>query len=399
MSKRKEPSEPHPSIDRRDFLGLASAAGAVSLPLSGAISVEIGQAALAQAQTAGGIMGRDIERFEKRLDLIRQSLDIPGMSVAVVHKQAVILARGFGVVDLAQGTAATEITPYPIASLTKTFAAAVIMRLVEAGKLDLDEAMSTYDPGYAQWCARVKSSNLPVARTYLCDSERITVRHHLTHTAQGKPGTYYDYNGFLFARLTAVVDALSPKGFNRSIEEDILEPLGMKDTALGANDPHKADVVGRMAKPYKLDEEWRLVEPITVNPPFDYMGAAAGLISTVMDLAKYDAAIDRDLVYSAPAKQQVWTAATSSTGQRLPYGLGWFVQEFSAPRSRLLWHYGWYPDAFSSLLLKMPERQLTLILLACTDRASSVFLLGNGDAFRSAFATAFLDTFGFGRSS
>jgi hypothetical protein len=62
-------------------------------------------------------------------------------------------------------------------------------------------------------------------------------------------------------------------------------------------------------------------------------------------------------------------------------------------RFRLYWHYGWYPDAFSSLLLKMPDRQLTLILLACTDRASSVFFLGNGDPLRSAFVTAFLDTF------
>jgi CubicO group peptidase (beta-lactamase class C family) len=394
MSKWIEPSQPRTSVDRRDFLALASAAGAVSLPPSAVMSVSASPTALAQPQIGGETMARNIEKFEKRLDLIRQSLDIPGMSVAVVHKQAVIFARGFGIVDLANGTAATENTPYPIASLTKTFAAAVIMRLVEAGKLDLDEAMSTYDPGYVQWCARVKSSNLPVARTYNCDSERITVRHHFTHTAQGKPGTYYDYNGFLFARLTAVVDALSPKGFNRSIEEDILDPLGMRDTALGANDPHKADVVARMAKPCKLDQEWRLIEPAAVNPPLGYMSAASGLISTVMDLAKYDAAIDRELVYSAQAKQQVWTAATSPTGQRLPYGLGWFVQEFSAPRPRLLWHYGWYPDAFSSLLLKMPERQLTLILLACTDRASSVFLLGNGDVFRSAFATAFLDTFG-----
>jgi CubicO group peptidase (beta-lactamase class C family) len=394
MSKWKEPSQLHPSIDRRDFLGLASAAGAVSLPLCAAISVDAGHAALAQPQISGETMTRDIERFEKRLDLIRQSLDIPGMSVAVVHKQAVILARGFGVVDLANGTAATENTPYPIASLTKTFASAVIMRLVEAGKLDLDEAMSTYDPGYAQWCAGLKTRNHPAARSYNCDSERVTVRHHLTHTAQGKPGTYYEYNGFLFARLSAVVDALSARGLNRSIEEDILEPLGMRDTALGANDPHKADVVARMAKPYKLDQEGNLVEPATVNPPFDYMSAASGLISTVMDLAKYDAAIDRDIVYSAQTKQQIWTVGRSPTGRRFPYGLGWFVQEFSPPWPRLLWHYGWYSDAFSSLLLKMPDRQLTLILLACTDRASSVFLLGNGDALRSAFATAFLDTFG-----
>ena len=187
MSKRKELSRPYPGVDRRDFLGLVSAAGAVSLPLSAATSVGAGHAALAQPQIGRETVTRDIERFEKRFDLIRQSLDIPGMSVAVVHKQAVILARGFGIVDLAKGTAATENTPYPIASLTKTFAAAVIMRLVEAGKLDLDEAMSTYDPGYAQWCAGLKSSNLPAGRNYNCDSERITVRHHLTHTAQGKP--------------------------------------------------------------------------------------------------------------------------------------------------------------------------------------------------------------------
>jgi hypothetical protein len=57
------------------------------------------------------------------------------------------------------------------------------------------------------------------------------------------------------------------------------------------------------------------------------------------------------------------------------------------------WHYGWYRDAFSSLLLKVPDQRLTFILLACTDRASSVFWLGDGDPLRSAFASAFLDSF------
>jgi CubicO group peptidase (beta-lactamase class C family) len=106
----------------------------------------------------------------------------------VLHRQEVILARGFGVVDLAKGTLASEHTPYPIASLTKTFAAAIIMRLVEAGKLDLDQPLSHYDPDYAQWCSALKARNPPWARNYDCDSERITVRHHLTHTAQRQTG-------------------------------------------------------------------------------------------------------------------------------------------------------------------------------------------------------------------
>jgi CubicO group peptidase (beta-lactamase class C family) len=374
-------------LNRRKLLGLA-AAGAASLPISTPMT-----GAIAQPQPGTSSMTRDIEKFERRLDLIRQSLDIPGMSVAVLHKQAVILARGFGVVDMMKETAATENTPYPIASLTKTFAAAQLMRLVDAGKLDLDEAMSTYDGGYAQWCASLKAGNLPEARNYNCDTERITVRHHLTHTAQGKPGTNYDYNGFLFSRLTNIVDAVSEKSFMRSLEEDILEPLNMKETALGANDPHKGAVIARMPKPYKLDQDGNVVESNTFRPPLEYMSAASGLISTVMDLAKYDVAIDRDIVYSPQAKQQIWTLGVSPTGRRFPYGLGWFVFVYRGGRSRLPWHYGWYLDAFSSLLLKVPDQQLTFILLACTDRASSVFALGNGDLIRSAFATAFLDSF------
>jgi CubicO group peptidase (beta-lactamase class C family) len=382
-------NEGAPRLNRRNFLGQATAICATGLPAAATITA--GWPAQAQPATRG--ITRDVERFERRIDLIRQSLDVPGMSVAVLRKQEVILARGFGVVDIASGTPATEHTPYPIASLTKTFAAAVIMRLVEAGKLDLDEAMSTYDPNYAQWCAGLKSRSVASARNYNCDSERITVRHHLTHTAQGKPGTAYQYNGFLFARLTEVVNALLPKGFNRAIEEDILIPLGMNDTALGANDPHKASVIARMPKPYKLDQDWNVVESTTFTPPLDYMTAASGLISTVMDLARYDVAIDRDVVYSPQAKQQIWTVATSPTGRSFPYGLGWFVLESPARKPWLLWHYGWYPDAFSSLLLKLPDRALTLILLACTDRASSVFFPGNGDPLRSAFVTAFLNSF------
>jgi CubicO group peptidase (beta-lactamase class C family) len=144
----------------------------------------------------------------------------------------------------------------------------------------------------------------------------------------------------------------------------------------------------RLGRLLANDRNWE-GQVIPKKSPLDYISAASGLISTVMDLAKYDVAIDRDMVYSPGAKQQIWTAAKSPTGQRFPYGLGWFVWE---PFTRFIWHYGWYTDAFSSLLFKIPDRELTLILLACTDRASSVFWLGNGDPLRSAFVTAFLDS-------
>ena len=343
-------------------------------------------------------MNPDLERFNQRLDLIRQSVNIPGMSVGVFREQSPIYARGFGVVDIVRGTEARLDTPYPIASLTKPFASAVIMRLVEGGKLDLDQPMAAYDPGYARWCAELKQRDVPV-KNFDCDGERITVRHHLTHTAQGKPGTAFAYNGLLFSRLSTVIEAVSGRRFSRAVEEDILTPLAMTETALGTGDSHKPDVIARMARPYRLDRDWRLVEPDVVRPPFDQVSAAAGIISTVSDLAKLDAAIDEDKVYSPTMKEAAWTPGASPAGQKFPYGLGWFVFGGSNGIDRMIWHYGWYPDAFSSLWFKLPERRLTFILLACTDRASSVFWLGNGDPLRSAFVTAFLDTFLGGRSA
>jgi len=73
-----------------------------------------------------------------------------------------------------------------------------------------------------------------------------------------------------------------------------------------------------MAKPYKLDAASNPTDPGTLSLPLGYMSAASGLISTVMDLAKYDVAIDRDLVYSSRAKQQIWTPREITDGRDVP---------------------------------------------------------------------------------
>ena len=143
----------------------------------------------------------------------------------------------------------------------------------------------------------------------------------------------------------------------------------------------------------ETDQDHVILEGL--RPPLDYFSAASGLISTVVDLAKYDVAIDRDQVYSPEAKRQVWTPMQSPTGERFPYGFGWFVWELPS-RAPMPWHYGYYTDASSALLLKVPDRQLSLILLASSDRASSPFGLGSGDPARSPFVTAFLDAVGRG---
>jgi len=115
------------------------------------------------------------------------------------------------------------------------------------------------------------------------------------------------------------------------------------------------------------------------------------MISTVLDLAKFDVAMDQNLLVSEESKEAMFTPTLSNNGQPLPYGLGWFVQEVKG--TKLIWHYGYAPGAYSSLILKVPEEEVTLIFLANSDGASAGFYLGDGDVLRSPFAVTFLNLF------
>jgi CubicO group peptidase (beta-lactamase class C family) len=87
----------------------------------------------------------------------------------------------------------------------------------------------------------------------------------------------------------------------------------------------------------------------------------------------------------------MYTPTISTRGKTLPYGLGWFVQEYKG--IKMIWHYGHAPKAYSSLILKIPEKELTMILLANSDGASRGFNLGSGNVLNSPFALLFINLF------
>jgi CubicO group peptidase (beta-lactamase class C family) len=324
-------------------------------------------------------------QFQQQLDQLRTLLRIPGLSAIVLRDQEVVWAKGLGFADRDQRVPATPDTPYHVASLTKTFAATLILRLVEQGKLDLEEPASRYS-------AEV-------------DGDRVTIRHLLTHTSEVTPGERFHYNGDRYWCLTDVIEKASGKSFRELIAATFLEPLHMDRSVPGHDMLTEGDrwadrlghdaihryraVLKDLARPYHL-----YGSEVVANPPYRAftMNATAGLISTVRDLAKYDAALDRHQFLCPETQERAWTPAVSNSGPALPHGLGWFVQRYRG--LKLVWHYGYWPDAFSALFLKVPERNLTLILLANTDGLSAPFY-DHWGVETSAFANCFLRLFVF----
>ena len=320
--------------------------------------------------------------FQQSLDSLRRQYGIPGLSAAIVNNGHIIWEKGFGFQDVENQIPATPDTPYRTASITKTFASMLLMRCVERGTLNLDTPISKYTSGIAD--------------------SRVTVRHLFTHTSQSSPpGEKYLYSGDRYSYLTPVVDSCSGQSFREALAKTILDRLEMRDSVPGQDmefpsasaaavfTPETLErytrVIQRLAKPYVIDNSGR---PILSAYPPRGISAAAGLISTVRDLARYDAAIDQHVLLAPQTQEQAWTNHVNSKGERLPYGLGWFVQVYGG--QRLIWHYGQW-DTFSGLFLKVPGRNITLILLANSGRLSSPFSsLGAGNVTGSPFATLFL---------
>lgn len=320
-----------------------------------------------------------VQRFEKQVDQIRTLLKIPGMSAVVLRDQRVLWSKGFGFADVENKVPATPDTLYHVASLTKTLAATLLLQLAEQGKLDLDEPVSRYSAAFKDDAVRVK--------------------HLLSHTSEGTPGERYRYHGDRFNYLTAVLEKKTGKTFRQLLVETFLEPLDMAASVPGHDSLDQAGAtldqthreryrrnLEKFALPYTLYG----TEVVRESYPPRHMGAAAGLLSTVLDMARFDAAIDRHQFLKPETQDRAWTRFVSTRGEALPHGLGWFVQDYHGVK--LVWHFGHWGTGFSATYLKVPANGLTLIMLGNSEALSDPFY-ATGGMETNAFACAFVRVF------
>ena len=277
--------------------------------------------------------------FERYVVALGRIVHVPGLSGIILRDGRPVWQRGFGFADVDGRVAATPDTLDDIASLTKTFTSTLLLHCVERGTLSLDEPIARYSTAIPE----------PAA----------TIRHVLTHTSQGTPGATYRYDGDRFAALTSVVDACHGRPFRQALATSILDRAAMTGSVPGhdLDQPppslaalfdaptlaRYASSIQRLALPYQTSRDGFAR---TDYPPRG-ISASAGLLSSVVDLAKYDAAIDANLFISRDAQELAWTNAVSTTGQALPHGLGWFIQREGGVR--LIWHYGQWAQYLGAL--------------------------------------------------
>jgi CubicO group peptidase (beta-lactamase class C family) len=313
--------------------------------------------------------------FERYLEPLRTQAGIPGLSGAIVQNRRVVWSGVYGFADLERLVQMDERVPFPVGYLSQPLGATLLMRRVERGEMDLDDRAN-------QW------TNVPEANA--------TLRQILSHTSTGT----YRYDPARFGILTPIVELSAGDPYRVVLADEILEHCAMTDSVPG-HDLESASaawrdhfdsaklaqyeaVLRRIALPYRVDARGR---PTRSEFPPRAINAATGLVTTARDLAKFDACLDEGVLL----RRDTVAITRSGVGPGAPTGLGWFVQIYNG--ELLVWQFGSSPGAYSSMILKVPARNLTLILLANSDGLSEPFALHQGDVTTSLFAKLFLRTF------
>jgi CubicO group peptidase (beta-lactamase class C family) len=319
-----------------------------------------------------------ISLFERYVEALRLQAGIPGMSAAILQNGRVVWDRGFGYQDVDRLVAAAADTPYPVLDLTQTLSSTVLLQqCLDLRYLELTDRVRRWDPQYSD--------------------DSTTVAQLLSH-ASASGGFKYDTGRF--SALTTVVEQCASERYARLLAVEILDRLGMSQSVPGADladgsSPNRrwfsssaldryASVLRRQAVPYKVDSRGR---PTPSDPPRGTLTASTGVVSTVRDLARFDAALGAGVLLESSTLSRAWEPAGS-----MPTGLGWFVQRHNG--ERVVWHFGLARDAYSSLIVKVPGRGLTLILLANSDGlAGPPYNLSDGNVSSNLFASLFLRLF------
>lgn len=287
------------------------------------------------------------------IESLRVQAGIPGLAVAVVGTTDIVWEEAFGRQDLEQSIAARTDTPFHLDGLTQTFTASLVLRCVEEGRVTLGDRIGQFSPG----------SSEPDA----------TIRELLTHTS-GTPNPVFAYRPERLEPLAAVVRACTTDSFRESLANQ-LDLLAMRDSvpgpdsihltppAEGIPDPAAAEryaaVLNRLAIPYAVDQQKRASRSQYAATT---LGPALGLISTARDLAQFDLGLKKGVLLRPETVALAWTAPLGPDGQPLPHGLGWFVQPYAG--EKIVWQFGFGANASSALVVSVPGRGLTYILLA-----------------------------------
>ena len=300
--------------------------------------------------------------------------DGPGVAVIAVKDGKTVFRKARGMANLELGVPLSPDSVFRLGSITKQFTAVAVLMLAEEGKLSLADPITKHLPGYPTHGHVITVEHLlthtsgirsytgipgymtgPKIRADLTTAELVEV--FSKEPMDFAPGAEWRYDNSGYVLLGAILEKVSGKPYGELLAERIFRPLGMKSTRVGDDGP----ILARRVSGYTRDGE------TIANARFLSMTqphAAGALVSTVDDLALWDAALYGEKLVKRASLERAWTPAVTRDGKPTRYGYGFGVSTLRGARSI---EHGGGIFGFSTYAVRLPDEKVYVAVLANSD--------------------------------
>jgi CubicO group peptidase (beta-lactamase class C family) len=299
----------------------------------------------------------------------------PGCAVGIVQKGSLVLNKAYGMADLEHDTPITADTRFYIASISKQFTAMSLVLLEQDGRLSLDDPIQKWVPEVPSFGATITLKHLLHHTSGLRDyftllavsgwptdgplnEQQFLALVRRQKSLNFSPGDEFLYSNTGYVLLSIVVKRASGRSLRDFAADRIFRPLGMTHTEF--RDDHTSLIPHRALGYQPTGSTFRLSQP-----EFDVVGDG-GAYSTIGDLAKWDANFQSARVGGKQAIALLQTPGTLNDGQTIPYALAVTTGQFHGLKT---YSHGGSYGGYRSMLLRVPERRLSVITLCNTSDA------------------------------
>ena len=334
-------------------------------------------AACAAPPTATGSLEQRLDRLVEELEQQRQTLHIPGMAIAIVQDDEVILTHGFGVADIENETPVTPDTLFAIGSSTKAFTSTLVGMLVDDGKMEWDDPVTDYIAYFTLDIDSEDETDEVAIRDLLCHrtgfvrmgllfgSGALPREEVLEAATAAEPWTGFRENWYYsnVMYLAAGVAAGNAAGtdWDTLVGERIFEPLGMGNSSTSVSQVQSDP---RLSMGYIWDDDLQAYKHKPMRN-VDNIGPAGAINSNVLDMAQWlrfqlgAGEYEGNRLVSEEQLSETWTSQIE-IAPGVSYGLGWLIREW---RGQPVIEHGGNVDGFSAEVALLPESNLGFVLL------------------------------------
>jgi len=324
-----------------------------------------------------GTKEQRLDRQVEQLEQQRQILHIPGMAIAVVKDDEVVLAHGFGVTNIEKETPVTPETIFAIGSSTKAFTSTTIGMLVDEGEMDWDDPITDYLP-YFKLDIESEDENAEVTvRDLLCHrtgftrmgllfaSGEIPREEMLRDAATAEPWAGFRekfyYSNVMYLAAGVAAGKAAGADWDTLIAECIFERLGMESSSTSMS---QAQTDSRLSLGYLWEDDLQAYKYKPMRN-VDNIGPAGAINSNVLDMAQWvrfqlgHGEFQGHRLISEEQLRETWTSQIEIAGG-ISYGLGWMLREWEG---QPVVEHGGNVDGFSAQVALLPESNLGFVLL------------------------------------